>query len=362
MNMAGIEVAEVKVAAIPEILEVAGRVGVNENETARVGSLVEGRVSEILANVGDRVPEGGILARIRSYEVDSTRADYAKAQAELSRWESETLYLQKSRDRIERLVKMKAAPIEELQRAEAELDRAKAGALSARADIGRLDEKLDHMGVSVEGATHEYLEPGAAVGGGYEEAELVPVKAPLAGTVLQRMVTPGVVVNPSDDLFVVSDLSTLWVWAEVPESFLERLREGQKMTLRVEAYPGVEFSGRLAHVSDVLNPTTRTVQVRCEVRNLEGRLRSEMYATVRFDLGSGPETPVVPRTAVQTLDSGSVVFVEVAPSKFESKAVKLGKMNEESVEVLEGLTPGEKVVTKGAFLLKSQKLRSRIEE
>lgn len=362
VQLAGIEFAEAVRAGLPEMLEVPGRIGVNENRTARVGALVDGRITGVHANVGDRVREGQILAEIQSYEVDDTRAQYAKARAELERANSQLEFSQKIRDRAARLYELKAGSLEELQRAEADLHRAQTEIVVIQAEMGRLDEKLEQLGLSIEGAFDEYAQPGGAQSKHFEALERVPIVSPLTGTILQRMVTPGTVVSPSDDAFVVSDLSTLWVQAEVPESYLASLKEGQTVEVRVEAYADTTFPARLAHVGDVLNPATRTVQVRCEAANPKGRLRSEMYATVRFDLGTDEETILLPRSSIQTVDDRNLVFVRKAASSFDVRPVELGRMTETQVSVLDGIQPGENVVTEGSFLLKSELLKTRMQE
>ena len=361
-ELAGIRLAEARIAALPQVLEVAGRVGLNENRVARVGSLVNGRISEVYANVGDRVKAGDRLATIQSHEVDDARADYAKAKAELERCQSQLEYATKVRDRAARLLDLKAGSLEELQRAETEVHRAEMDILVSRAEIGRIEEHLEHIGLSVEGALEEYTETGAVRTDHFDELERIPVDSPITGTVLERMVTPGSVVGTSDDLFVVSDLSTLWVHAEVPESYLNSLQSGQSVIVRVEAYPDVGFPARLAHIGDVLNPATRTVQVRCETDNAGGKLRSEMYATVLFELGSGDATVTVPKDAVQDIDGKSVVFVQTAPLGFEVRNVETGRSWNEQIAILSGLSPGDTVVSQGSFLLKSEILKSRMQE
>ena len=362
LELAGIEFVAAVKAGLPEILDVAGRVGVNENQTARVGTLVDGRVMKVKANVGDRVRQGQVLAEIQSYEVDDTRAQYVKAQAELERANSQLEFSQKIRDRAARLYELKAGSLEEMQRSEADLHRAQTEIVVIRAEMGRLEEKLEKLGLSIEGAIDEYSEPGGAESEHFDELELVPVVSPLTGTVLTRMVTPGTVVSTSDDAFVVSDLSLLWVQAEVPESYLSALQEGQSVQVRVEAYSDTSFPARLAQVGDVLNPATRTVRVRCEAANPQGRLRPEMYATIRFDLGTGQETVLLPRTSVQNVENRDLVFVRTGTSSFEVRPVQTGRMTESQVSILRGVQPGEEVVTEGSFLLKSELLKVRMQE
>jgi multidrug efflux pump subunit AcrA (membrane-fusion protein) len=361
-ELAGIELVETQVASLPEILKVAGRVGLNENRVARVGSVVSGRISEVYANVGDKVREGQRLAQIQSHEVDDARAQYAKGKADLERAQSELEYATQVRDRASRLLDLKAGSLEELQRAETEVHRAEMDILVSRAEMGRWEELLEHMGVSVEGALEEYGRSGEAHSAPFDELERIPVNSPLTGTVLERLITPGTVVSTSDDLFILGDLSTLWVHAEVPESYLNSLRRGQTAIVRVEAYPDIDFPARLTYIGDVLNPATRTVQVRCETNNPGEKLRSEMYATVTFELGLGEESVVVPQEAIQDIDGEKVLFVQTGKNQFEPRNVTTGFSWNDQIAISEGLQPSEKVVTRGSFLLKSEMLKSRMQE
>jgi cobalt-zinc-cadmium efflux system membrane fusion protein len=359
---AGIEVAGVELGRLPRKLSVPGRIGVNEDRTVRVGSIASGRVSKVLAGVGDRVNEGNHLAEIQSQEVDDLRAEYAKAIAELEHSRAEVDFWQKGRDRSARLYALKAGSLDNVRSSEAELLRAQTSVQIAQAELGRLEERLEHLGLTMEGAVEEYLTPRAPTSGEYEHVEAIPVVSPQSGTILERLVTPGTVVSPSADLFVVSDLTTLWVHAEVPEKNLAYLKEGQSAEIVVEAYPERKFPGRLAYVADVLNPATRTVQVRCEARNPAGLLRPEMYATISFDLGEDEEAILVPRGALQTVEERSVVFIAEGSSTFRVTPVRTGRAEGELVSVLEGLSRGEQVAIKGSFLLKSEFLKRQLSE
>jgi cobalt-zinc-cadmium efflux system membrane fusion protein len=349
-----IAVEEVVRAPLPEVLRAPGRVGVDENRTARVGAVADGRIVRVLANVGDRVEMGQRLAELHSHEVHEARSDYAKARAEHDRRQAELQYARNARDRAKRLYDLKAGSLEHLQRAETDLRHAEMALQSAQADIGRVEEHLHHLGLSTAGPVEE------AAAHKYEHDELVPVTAPLAGTVIQRMVTPGVVVSPSTDLFVVSDLTSLWVNAQLPERHLPAVRVGRPARISVQAYGDSVFAGRITHVGDTLDPETRTVQVRCQTDNASGRLKPEMYATVTFDLGQAQESLVVPTSAIQDIKSEAVVFVRVDETHFRARRVQVGRQADSRIEILEGLQAGEKVATTGSFLLKSELLKGQM--
>ncbi|MBM3522788.1 MAG: efflux RND transporter periplasmic adaptor subunit, partial [Alphaproteobacteria bacterium] len=280
------------------------------------------------------------------------------ARAELSRRRAELDFATGARDRAHRLYALKSASLEQVQRAEADVKTAEQSITAAQAEINRTVEHLDHLGLSAPSAEAEYAKAGGA--GKYEEDELVPVKAPLTGTILKRLVSPGTVVTPASDIFVVSDLSSLWATAEVPERFLALVRVGQKVAITVQAYPGRVFRATVAQIGDVLSPDTRTVQVRCQLRNPDRLLKPEMYATIVFEFGATDEAVLIPVAALQEVGGESVVFVREGEARFRMRSVRTGRQAGDRVEALEGVRSGEPVVTAGSFLLKSELLKRQM--
>jgi membrane fusion protein, heavy metal efflux system len=362
IQQAGIQVEKAQDAPLAEEIQVMGRIGVNENRTARVGAIADGRIATVQANVGDLVKEGQRLASLRSHEVDVARAEYAKARAELKRFQAEMEYSKNALARAEKLYQLKAASIEQVQRAQTDQQSALAAVASATADIGRIEEHLSHLGLSPESALEEYGEKPSKKPGEFEEDELIPVTAPISGTILKRLVSPGTVVTPSNDLFVLSDLSSLWLTAEVPEKHLAQLKPGLNASFTVQAYPLETFRARIVQIGDALDPDTRTVQVRCQISNVGQKLKPEMYATIRFELGQGQATIVIPASSLQEVNGKPTVFVQHDQTHFRPVTVRLGRQTGPRYEVLEGIKAGEVVVSKGSFLLKSEMLKQSLNE
>jgi membrane fusion protein, heavy metal efflux system len=357
----GLRVDAVSLSELPEELEVTGRIGLNENLTSRVGVLTSGRVVKIMANVGDHVTKGTVLAQIASHEVHEIRSEYAKAIAEMQRRRAEQEYARNVRDRVVRLYNLKAASLEQVQRSETDLRDSEIAIQAAQAEINRVEESLRHLGVSSETAFAEYTTAAGSKSPDTEpgDEELVPVSAPIEGIVLQRMATPGMVVTPAVDLFIISDLRTLWINAEVPEKQLASIRVGQEVGIAVQAYPGIMFPARISLVGASLDPGTRTIQVRCEARDAAGRLKPEMYATIRINTGTGQPCTSIPLSAMQDIDGTAVVFVSESPSRFRVRPIQTGRQSGTRLEVLDGIKPGEAIATTGSFLLKSELLKRR---
>ncbi len=352
-----IQLETVRREPLPEVVQVMGRIGVNENRTVRVGAIADGRIAVVQANVGDTVQEGQRLALLKSHEVDVARAEYAKAQAELKRRQAELEYAVNARMRSEKLLQLKAASLEQVQRATADQANAQAQVTSAQADIGRIEEELHHLGLSPESAENEYASAKKPKPGEFEEDELVPVTSPMAGTVLKRLISPGTVVTPSNDLFLISDLSTLWLTAEVPEKYLSMLKTGLQARFTVQAYSQEIFPTQIIQIGDSLDPDTRTVQVRGLIRNSARKLKPEMYATILFELGDGNPVTVVSAVSLQDVEGKPTVFRQTGDNVFAPVQVRIGRRSGGLLEILEGLKPGDSIVAEGSFVLKSELLK-----
>lgn len=341
--------------AIPETIRASARITNDDNSTWRVGAVTDGRVIQVLAAPGDDVRAGQPLARIHSHDVHDGRASYRNAQTELMRATANLQYSLKARDRAKRLYDMKAGSLEQLEHADAELRNSEASLATAKTEVERTKRHLvEFLGVPEEGG-HDHP-PGAES----DEADLIPVRSPASGTVVARNITPGTVVTPSNDLFVLSNLSSLWAMAEVNEEYLSKLRTGMPVRIFVQAWPDQPFHGRIGKLGEALDPATRTVKVRVDVPNASGRLKPEMYATAEIAIGSSRSAVFVPEEAMQEVRGQKVVFIQTAANRFEVRPVEPGDTLNGELEVRRGLKPGERVATRGTFILKSEYLKSAL--
>ncbi|HWC00558.1 MAG TPA: efflux RND transporter periplasmic adaptor subunit, partial [Bryobacteraceae bacterium] len=233
---AGIETEMAVNRPIPETIRAAARLTNDENLTWRVGAITEGRVVQVLAAPGNFVEAGRPLARIHSHDVHDSRAQYRNAQTELVRANANYQYSLKARDRARRLFELKAGSQEQVEHAEAELRNSEAAVSTARTEVARTRQHLvEFLGVPAEGGDDH--QPGNES----DERDLIPVRSPASGTVLTRNVTPGTVVTPSSDLFILCDLSSLWAIAEVNQDYLPKLRVGMPARIFVQAWPDQPF-------------------------------------------------------------------------------------------------------------------------
>lgn len=343
---AGIVLTTVSEVMRTDAAEAPAIVALNEARTARIGSLVEGIVVDLKVQLGDRVRANQVLASLHSHAVHDAWAGYRTAKANERRLTTELRYATDAQGRAERLYADKAISQQEQQRAQANRVSAQEALDMGRTEVRRSEEEMEHLGVT------NGEDPAGEAG------EQIPVKAPFSGVVLERLVTQGTAVNPGTSLLVVSDLSTVWVLAELDEAHITGAQKGRPASVRVAAYPTDVFNGTVTYVGETVNPKTRRVTIRIEVPNSDGRLKPEMYATVQ--VGESAPRPVlaIAATAVQTVNGQASVFVSEADGHFRLRPVELGAERDGLAEVTRGLQAGDRVATAGAFILKSELLKS----
>lgn len=349
---AGLALDTVREAVRANQVSAPGVLALDETRTARIGSLQEGLVLATQALVGDRVRAGQLLATMHGHAVHDAWAGYHKAVADRRRLQKALAYASDALARAERLYAGKAISLQERQRADLEQVSAKEQVDMAEAEVRRSIEELEHIGIRIDDTKGEVAA---------ETSEQIPVRSPITGTVLDRLVTPGTTVTPGAPMFVVSDLSTLWAVAELDESHLSRVHVGRPVEVRVAAYPDTMFSGAISFVGDRVNPKTRRITVRATIPNHDGRLKPEMYASMVLGESDARPVAVVPSSAIQTLDGKPIVFAVESDGRFRVRPVSLGGETPEAVEILSGLSVGDRIVARGGFVLKSELLKTSMQ-
>jgi cobalt-zinc-cadmium efflux system membrane fusion protein len=334
-----IEVAPVARGALLVPRQYTATVRANENELAEVTTLIRGRVEKVYVDVGQDVKKGALLAMLHSTDLGVAEGSYLKSAAKLH--EAKLAY-ERARD----LYEQKVVSLAELLRREATMKTAQAETREAR-------NRLELLGVPREEI--ERLDREDTI-----KAD-VPLRAPFDGRVIMRNITRGEVVEMEQKLFTVADLSDVWVVGNVPEKDVQFIRKDQKVNVIVSAYPHAMVPGTITYVGDVLDPATRTMRLRVTVLNPDRLLKPEMFATVLVYAAATQDALTVPLEAVQHGPTGKMVFVQRGTNDFEMRMVKVGGEQGETVTVLEGVSAGEQVVTKGSFVLKSEMERHKIE-
>jgi membrane fusion protein, heavy metal efflux system len=318
-------------------LSLAGKIAYGEDRYSRVSSPLQGRVVEVRAHLGEHVQAGSVLLVLDSQEIAQAYAEYAKEDSEL-RYETRAYELAKD------LYENKALALKDLKQAENEL-------IKARAEFRRAKERL----LSLRVPAQELEKP-------LERQKITSrfeLKSPLSGTVVERNVTPGQSIGGDSGqvLFTVADLDMLQVVADVYErdlAYLALVKEGQRAKVNVEAYPDVSFPATVTTIGDVVDPTSRTIKLRAVVNNKDHRLKPEMFARLHIEVGESTLLLTIPREAVLEQDGKEFVYVVEGPDRYVRRDVKVSTISADQVRVLEGLASGERIVTKGAVLVKGQ--------
>ena len=347
-----ITVAKVTRSEEPETLTFPGKIVLPDNETWRVGVLSSGRVEQVYANLGDYVKKGTVLARMHSHDVHDARAAYAMAKSDETRANAAERMAQASYDRVQRLYMLKAASVEQVELARQELVNTMAELENARTDVQRNKTHLeDNLGIPAE----------VPEGNGKGYSELIPILAPASGYILQKSVTPGTTVTPGTDAFVLGNLKQLWMLAAVGQESIAKVKTGQSAQVSLPGIPGQRFAGTVTNLGQAFDPTTRRLQIRIQLEGSSELLHPEMLANVEIEAGTKHPVMLVDSSAVQQVNGQDVVFVRQAPDRFAVRAVRLGAAIHGRPTVVEGLQPGEEIVTRGGFLLKSQLLKSAMQ-
>lgn len=317
------EAAEAKPEPLVEALP--GRIAYDENRTARVTAPVAGRVTTVVVQLGESVSKGQTLALIDSPDFTQALADSERAQLDLR--QKRHVF-----DREKLLFEGEVAPRKEYESAQTDLE-------EAEVEVSRTRKRLEELGQGSPGGQGQFV-----------------LRAPVAGVITERSMTPGTQVGPGADppLFVISDPTQLRVIVDVPEQQIAALRVGQDIAVEVDAYPHSAFTAKVVSVGDVLDPVTRRVQVRCSIHNPERQLKPEMYARVTPIATGQPPRVRVPNAAVVVVGVKNFVFVETGPGTFERRLVVPSSQGREFTFLKEGLQAGERVVVSGALLLNSE--------
>jgi cobalt-zinc-cadmium efflux system membrane fusion protein len=323
-QLSAIRAEVVKAEPMPAADPVNGRFVYDENATSRVSSPLVGRVIGLRAGVGDVLPRGAALLDVDSPDLANAEADLAKASSDETR---KRLAFERSK----RLHENDVIARKEFELAEADYQQ-------AQADTRRTALRLRSLQAS-----------------GHENGKFV-LRSPIAGVVVERNANPGQEVRPDlgAPLFLISDISRLWILVDVPEKSLGHIHVGQTVGVEADAYPDQHFVATVERIGVAVDPVTRRVQVRCAVKNASGKLKPEMFARVSF-LADGERKGIrVPNTALVTEGIYVYVFVEKALGVFEKRKVGLALRGNDHSFVDTGLAEGEDVVVEGALLLNSE--------
>ncbi|HWC00268.1 MAG TPA: efflux RND transporter periplasmic adaptor subunit [Bryobacteraceae bacterium] len=336
--MKQIRIGEPTFAQVSGTLRVAARVEADETRMARVSAPVTGRITDLDVYEGQMVKRGQVLATLHSTELSSSQFAFLRAS-------SQQRLAQQAAGRAKQLLEAGVIGEAEVQRREAELHQATAELSSAR-------DELKVLGMPEEAIAK--LEADRTVN------SLSEIVSSIDGRVLERKVTIGQVVQPAETIFVVADLSKVWLVADVPEQSATGIQVGKSVNAEIPALPGELISGTLSFVSPIVSPETRTVRARMDLPNPELHFKPAMLATMTLVDGAERQR-IIPRTAVVREGNEDHVFVQTGPSAFVLRRVTLGDDFRDARVVVDGIHPGEKIVLDGAFHLNNERKQRAVQ-
>lgn len=321
-----------------------GRIALNEDDNVPVTSPYSGRVTKVLVRAGDEVKAGDVLLTMEAADMLQAQNDY---QAALNTIAKTTALLKLDMTiaaRQQELFQAKAVALKDYQSAQNDVIGAQSDLKTAQASLEAVKTRLRLLGKSD-------AEIAAFEKGGTMSAE-TQIRAPISGTIVQRKVGIGQYLSASSDpVFVIGDLSTVWLVANVRESEIPKVRLGQEVEARVAGFGARIFTSKVDYMAASLDPSTRRLSVRSEIDNPDRLLKPEMFASFTIFTGPGQAGPAVPSAAIVYEGRRAQVWVARPDGSIEARAVTLGLASKGLVQVVEGLKAGEEIVTRGAVFM-----------
>lgn len=315
-----LSVQEVDLVPVAEEFTAVGEVSFDEDNVVRVYPIVSGAVETVEVSLGDYVQRGQLLAKILSTDISSFQRDYNVAKADLE-------VAEKNMQRAQELYN--SGMLSEKDFAEARKDHT-----NAKSEFNEKRQILELYG----GSAHEL-------------DAMFRVVSPRSGYIVERNINQGTQIrtDASTNIFTISDLKTVWIWANVHESDISKVKEGDKVGVRTIAYPDKDFTGVVKMIGTMLDPASRVIRVRTELDNADGLLKPEMFATITITSATSEKLLAVPDQAMVLENNNFYVMKEEKPGTFEKVKVATGKRFGAFTEVTAGLKSGDRVVTDGSL-------------
>jgi cobalt-zinc-cadmium efflux system membrane fusion protein len=349
-----LQIGQAKAGPLVRAVSATGSVGYDQLHLARIKPTARGRIETVDVTAGDRVVAGQRLAVLDNFDLSAAHSKVLGAEAALNQAKAQLAAASAAYDRATNLIRSDLVT-------QAELVARRATAVTMEADLRTKEAQL-----------RQYQE---------EEARLLPVRpaaagadtsndqpgdsrgalfAPFAGVVDSVSVATGEIVDPATQIFTVSDLSTVWVQADVAERDLGAVKVGDAVEVKVSAFPGRVFAGRVTYIPDQIESATGMAKVRCEVPNPDGALRVNMFTTVTILSPQDGDAVLVPSSSLQEVNKQSVVFVPTGDGRFAWRPVHTGLVANGKTQVTGGLAAGTPVVGEGSYWLKAALMQSTI--
>lgn len=331
IELAGVRSTAVARGEVYSELALTGEVTLNQDKVVHMTPRVPGTIAYVVTDLGDRVFTGELLLVLESRDLADAKAEYLAAKGRLS-------LAQTRFNREARLWKQKISSEQDFLDAKQALNESEIETQSSEHKLRALGLTTDDLAV-----VHDD-----------ESFANYHVIAPFDGTVIEKHVVKGERVDEGSTLFRLASLDTVWVIGSVYEKDIGRVKRGQPASVTVKAYPDRVFRGTVKWVADIIDEKTRTLKIRVEVDNSSRLLKPGMFASIAVAVEAKDDVITVPPSALQRQKDETIVFVDRGNGEFERREVRVGLRSSGEVEIIEGLAAGEKVVSDGSFILKSE--------
>ncbi len=328
-------------------LTIPAKVITNQDNEAQIGSLVQGRVHQVFVKVGDFVKAGQVLMTVEGLDVGEIKAGFLIANAALD-------YAKANYERQKKLFDEKIGSQKSLLESQAEFEK-------ALAEYKAEDKKIHSVGLSDEDVTDAKISEEHTSG-------TLPIKSSINGIVVERNVVIGQLVDATTNAFKVINTSTVWVDGQIYEKDITKINQKTNAFFTSSTYMNEKFNGRIIYIGQTVDEQTRTITLRGEFGNVNGKLKPQMFGELKIPVNRNAKAIMIPEEAVVKEAGQEYVFVQTSnttpPSsgqEFEKRIVITGLSFDNRIEIKEGLKEGEKVVSKGAFFLKSELKKEELE-
>lgn len=353
----GITVESAGFRNLRDTISATGIVSEDPLRVAHIRPLARGLIEKAYVRLGDRVSKGDPLVEYDNIELGLAIGDYQSAQAELQRSLTDLEVNKTILERSKEMLRVGALARTTYDLREAEYKDAEAKAVGARATVAKVMEQIHRFGWTDQDLANLPEKQGTE-----HSISHSILKAPSSGIITNYHASVGETVEPSTELLAITDMSSLWVLADVFEKDLSYVQTGKAVRVRVASYPGKVFRGRITYVADTIEPKTRTAKVRCEVENNNGLLKLEMFATIEIPVDRASSVLAVPDLCIQQIEGKSVVFVKNSEKEFQKREIQTGIASGGYTEIRAGLRAGDLVAGQGSFVVKTAFLRNLIGE
>lgn len=338
VKKAGVRTERPKVSLSSPYVEAYCQIRYNKNKYAKISPLASGILIKVLAQVGQKVREGDVLAEIQSNKIAEAKADYLASIVDHQ-------FKEKTYQREKELNKEKISSLRELQESEAKFKKA------------LFLKKITKQKLINYGFTSTHIEK---IIHNHDSSSLMKIIAPFNGTIIERDAVMGEAIESGDALFALADLSEMWLELTISSDLANQIQSGFDVSARFQEIPTEEIEGKLVWVDTEINENSRTIKARAVISNKKGKLKSGMFGLAKVMIENPKQALRVPRESIHQMERESYVFVKVEDDLYDMRKIKIGNKSKSSVHIVSGINENEDIVVAGTFTMVSEYFKSRL--